>query len=138
MAATSAGTLKAYLEAQGLSLPWYRRRAPKDQARPFGTIQEAIVLTVERTGDQGDPAAQTLVAEQVQLDLWQDARTAAGTAAERYDLPGTLLRLLRSAQLVPVGSAQVFGVDALSMREVPDPDPTIIHHAITCTIRRAA
>ena len=136
MAATTAGSLKAGLEAQGWGVPWYRRRAPKEQARPFGTIREGIVATTDRSGDQGDPDAPLLLSETVQLDLWQDARLSGVPGGEVYELAARVLAYLRSARLVEVGTSHVYGVTGLSYLEVPDPDPAVVHHAFTATIRR--
>ena len=136
MSATSAGAVKAYVEGLGLGLPAFRRKAPPEQTTyPYVTVQEAISVVVELHGDEGDPAARVHARELVQVDLWEERRNSDGTG-EQYGLPAQLLMRLRAARLPIIGTGRVYGVSSLSLAYVPDPDPNVVHHALTLTIRR--
>lgn len=136
MSATSAGAIKAYIESLGLALPTFRRQAPPEQVLfPYVTVQEAISLVTDLSGDEADPDARVTARELVQVDLWEQRRQSDGSG-ERYGLPALLLRRLRAARLPIIGTSRVYGVSGLSLTYVPDPDPAIVHHALSLTIRR--
>jgi hypothetical protein len=100
MAATTAGALKAWLEAGSLGISFFRDRAPKDQALPFGVIQEAISIVPIPMGDHSDQTADRQVTEQAQVSIYEVWRDATGKPAERYDLPSLVYRRLEGALLV--------------------------------------
>lgn len=109
MSATTAGALKAHLEGKGRGVPWFRYRAPKDQALPFGVIQDGISTTPLPMGDTSDPAADKVVTELAQCTLFQEWRDSDGNAAEQYPLPGQIYRDLDGAVLAthPAGTTHV-------------------------------
>lgn len=100
MSATTAGAVKAHLEAAGTGIPWFRDLAPQDQALPFGTIQEGISLTLDRDGDHQDPNATQGVREGAQVTIFQAFRGADGKAAEDFTLVGRVIKALHGTRLV--------------------------------------
>lgn len=137
MAATSAGALKAHIESLGLGLPAYRDRAPQDAALPYAVIREAVTATVRRHGDFGDINASRAVTEEVQIDLWQQARDPESNAVtESYTLPSAVFRNLHGARL-PAAPTHVHGVKVLGMTRFPDPDARLVRHLITVQLDRA-
>lgn len=146
MAATTAGAIKALLEAGDTGLAWYRDLAPQDAPLPFGTIQEAISITPVRLGDRYDPAVQKVVVEQVQVSIWQPFRGSDGKPGEKYGLPAQVFGLLDGVTL-PDAPTQVDGVTVDSMVRIPQVDrrgggdaatdgANVVQHALTVSIRR--
>lgn len=136
MAATTSGSVKAYVEGLGLGLPVFRDNAPAGQPLPFVTVTEAVTLTGNQDGDQGHPAAHLTVREDVQVSLWQTYRDTTGKVAETYGLPDTLMTALRRAQLTPVGTRRVYGVTRVSRVRLLEEDANVVHDAITLTVHR--
>jgi len=139
VAATTAGALKAYIESLGLGIPAFRRVAPPEhKVPPYITVQDTLNLSADRSGDQGDPDARMTGSELVQVDLWESVHATDGSG-ERYGLPALLLRHLRNARLPIIGTSRVYGVVGVYVVHVPEPDPEseLVHHAVTCTVRRA-
>ncbi|OPC79937.1 hypothetical protein B4N89_02340 [Embleya scabrispora] len=128
MAATTAGAIKAHVEALGLSLPMFRDGPRPGQPLPYGVVTEGISIAqpLSSRGDFGDPDAEVVVTEQVQVDLIQQARDSAGRNTERYDLPGLLYRGLHGAQLTQA-PGHVYGVRVLSMGRDPIVDNVVRH-----------
>ena len=130
MAATTAGALKAWLEAAGLSIAVYRDSAPTGTARPYLTVDEHISLTTDASGDNGDDAS---VREQATVHVWQTP------GAESPTLVDAVIQRLEGGHL-PAGRTRVYGTSVdFSVRLVerdPTGKPTVIHHAITVTVRR--
>lgn len=148
MAATTSGALKAYIEGLGLGLSVYRDAAPgKDSPEkerlpavpfPFVTVRESISTVLNMDGDLSDAAATVSARELVQVDLWQRWRDLASLKPlESYTLPGALVKRLRGARLVPVGTAVVYGVAGVSFVRLLEEERNVVHHAITCTVHRA-
>lgn len=144
MAATTAGAIKTHIEAAGLSLSAYRDGAPTDSSGavsapyPHVVIQEGLDYGPEQAGDYGDPDAIQLVAELVQVDLYQLARklTEGGSVnVESYTLPGQLIAALHGARLAPIGLQRVAGVTARGGRRWPITD-NIVRHTIDVVVRR--
>lgn len=129
MSATTSGALKAHIEGLGLNMPAYRDRPPAEAAYPHVTIHEAIVITRERSGDQGDPNAHRAVTELAQVDLWQKV------GAESYTLPEALIAGIDGAQL-PTAPQRVYGCTVDSMTRLLEIETQLVHHAITVRLRR--
>lgn len=144
MSATTAGALKAYLEAQGLGVPAFRDEAPEGQALPYVTVDEAVALIPDASGDTSDPDADRTLRETVTVHLWQQWRKRDKTAGESYTLPRTLLAALERAgqQLTaPPESApptRVYGTEVLAVARLVERSNNVVHHAYTVRISRAA
>lgn len=146
MAATTAGSVKAYVEGLGLSLSAYRDGAPTDAdgtitaAYPHVVVQEGIGLEVDDSGDFGDQSGPAYVTELVQVDLYMRARTLGGasgsTNAESYTLPGQLRKRLHGAKLPAVGLNRVYGCRVVGGRRWPIAD-NIVRHTVDLQVRRA-
>lgn len=127
MAATTRGAIKAWLEAGGLGIAVYSREAPKDATYPFVTVEERIAVTPEAHGDNGADAA---VREQVQLNVWQRTSSTDG------QLVDAVIQRLHGG-LLAAAPSHVYGLSVDFATTVPDPDKTVVHDAITVSVRRA-
>jgi hypothetical protein len=135
VAASTAGAVKAYAETLGLGIPFFRDQAPEGEAYPYGTIREQISLVPEAAFSQYDDD-DGHVLELVQVDLWQRKKNpATGERLEDFTLADRLVAGLRGAQL-PDAPYPVAGVEVVGAPRVPDPDPNLVHHAITITVHR--
>jgi hypothetical protein len=110
MPATVSAAVKARLESQGLSLAVYRGGAPANASYPHVVVHEGIgtVELAEASGDLGDPATEVTVREELQVDLYQLARTVSTTQgrvrnAEDYTLLDRIATGLRGARLGAIG-----------------------------------
>ena len=134
MAATTAGALKAYLEAQGLGVTVFRDRAREDQAFPYLTVTEGIAVTPEETFNAFDDEDGHVV-ELAQVDVWQTWRNDDRTIAESYTLADAVALALNGAILTTlpnyVGAARVASV--VRLLEVEE---NVVHHAVTVEVRR--
>lgn len=127
MAATTRGAIKAWLESGGLGIAVYNRNAPDDASYPYVTVEERISVTPEAHGDNGADAA---VREQVQVNVWQPASSTDN------ELVDQVIQRLHGATLATAPS-HVYGVTVDFASYIPDPDPTVVHDQITCSVRRA-
>ena len=134
MSASLAGALKAHIEALGLGLTAFRDDAGKtDGLTRWVTITEAVSTTTEDLGDDG---AENQVSELLQVDLWQPWRaTAAGGAAEDYDLADQLCRGIHRAPLTGAPTT-VRSCKVVSAPRLLERDTNLVHHPITVRIRR--
>jgi hypothetical protein len=135
MAASTAGALKAFLEAQGLGISVYRDQAPEGPTFPYVTVHEAISVSPEPAFNSNDDAEGHVI-EQVQVSIWQRSRhpdTLAKT--ESYTLPDAICLALTGARLTAMptygGHVRVQGRTRL-----PEDEGTIIHDAVTIEVRR--
>jgi hypothetical protein len=147
VSATTAGAVKAYLEAAtpSLGLAWFRDKAPEDQALPFGVIQEALDLTMRQHGDLGDPDADLAADEMVQVTVFQEFRNAAGKPGEVYGLADKVARRLHGARL-PAAPTVVYAVTVRSRVRLPRVDApgrsdsdnraNIVQDVVTVTVHR--
>jgi hypothetical protein len=159
VSATTSGAVKAHLESTtpSLGIPFFRDRAPKKVTLPFGVIQEGISVVPVPMGDTGDQAAEKVVAEDVQVAIYEVWRDAEGRMIERYDLPDKVFRRLQGALLPGVpsgwGAVQVLGRVRLPQVEGPaglatplgpvggqrgDDGANVVANIFTCRIRRSA
>lgn len=152
MSATTAGALKAHLEAGELGLAFYRDRAPQEAALPYGVISEAISITPIPMGDKGDPAADLQVDEQAQVSVYETWRGSDGKPAEDYPMPGRVHRRLEGARLetpkpgvvTVIGRRRLLEVegrnqDTGSLGGLTTPDgANVVANHITVLIRRDA
>lgn len=138
MAATTSGAIKAHIESLGLGVPVFRDGPRPGQALPYIVVSEGLDITpAAAQGDYGDPARERVVAEMVQVDVVQAARTpAAGRApnAEQYGLAERVYAALDGARL-PQHPAPVSGVVVREMRRLPIRD-NVLRHAITAHVYR--
>lgn len=135
MAASTAGAVKALIEAAGLGLSAYRDAAPEGAALPYATIHEAITLGPEPAFSQFDDP-QHHVAEQVQVSLWQQSRDPATRAkTESYTLPDAVCNALAGALLTGIPN---YGghVRVLGRTRLLEDEGNTIHDAITIEVRR--
>jgi hypothetical protein len=143
-AMTSAGAIKQLIEGGGLSLAAYRDDAPKltEQPLPYVTIDEGVAVSTELHGDTGDPNGHHGESEQLTVHLWQAWRTDDGKPAENYQLPRKLTTLLRTARPFAYGPddapVRVYGIRISGRARLVEDEANIVHHAITCTLRRDA
>src|SRR5687767_13387529 len=89
---SSAGALKAVIEAGGLRVSAYRDKLPKGQPLPAVSIDEDVATIQERHGDPLD--GHHGESELLNVHLWQALKDQNKRAAERYDLPRQLTQLL--------------------------------------------
>lgn len=98
MAATTAGALKALIEAAGLGIPAYRDEAPDDAPERYVVVYEGISTTPDPSNNRYDDDKQ--VREQAQVTVWQRWRDLATKAVvESYTLAPALEALLDGAEL---------------------------------------
>jgi hypothetical protein len=146
LAAGTYGALKAYVEAQGLSLAVYKDAAPpdtKDPATgllrvPFCTVIEGISVTPTSRQDGG--AAQggtTYVTELAQMDLWMNWRDSADKSLENRTLAAALYRKLDGC-LLDLSPTRVYKCYVQNWIRLVERDNRIVHVAYTLAIRRAA
>lgn len=136
MAATTAGAVKAVVEAAGLGVSAYRNAAPDGTAMPYVTVQDEVALSPLADGPY-DRGVTHNVREVVQVDVWQTWRTASGKPAEDYALPAAIRRALHGASLPPA-PGRVYGCRVTGSVRLVEPDTNVVHHALTLTIDRRA
>lgn len=122
MAATLSGAAKAFIEGMGLSLSVYRDRAPKDEPLPFVVVQEGISIDTIQMGDYSDTDAERVVAELIQVTLFQEWRKADGKAGESYTLAADLHRKLHGSQFGGHAPKNVQGVTVQNHVRLPSVD----------------
>lgn len=133
MADSILGAVKQHLEGLGLGVPVFGRRAPANHARPFITIVDQVSLVPAGAFAQhDDPDGH--VRELVRVDVWQDER-AADAKVEDRSLADKVVLGLRGVKL-PAAPFDVDGVTVVGAPRIPDPDPNIVHHAITIAVNR--
>lgn len=138
MAASTAGALKALIEAGGLGISAHRDEAPANSTLPYITILERIALVPDRSNARFDHGAGAQAGnETVQVDLWERWRDPATKALnESYTLSDALVRLLDGASL-PVAPTHVWGVKFISSRRLPpEQEANLVHTAFTLVIVR--
>lgn len=127
MSATTAGAVKATVEAAGLGLSAYMDGAPERAPLPQVVVQQGVAAPTEPHGDLGDPAADVRVAELVQVDLWQQARTpdpnrpGRTVNAEDPSLADRLHRALHGSRL-PTAPTSVAGCVVIARTRTPARD----------------
>lgn len=136
MSATTAGALKALIEAGGLGLAAYRDEAPKSATYPHVLVHEAISLVPSLANSRYDRAGTPPAGiETVQVSLWQQSRGSDGAVAESYSLPDDLASLLDGAQLA-TAPTHVWGVRFINTVRVIDRTKNLVHHALTIEVVR--
>lgn len=136
MSATTAGALKALIEAGGLGLAAYRDEAPKGAAYPHVLVHENISLVPSASNSRYDRAGTAPAGtETVQVSLWQRWRDSGGAVAESYSLADDLASLLDGAQLV-TAPTHVWGVRFINSVRLPDGQKNLVHHALTVEVVR--
>lgn len=135
MSASTAGAIKALLEAAGLGISVYRDTAPQGQALPYVTVQEGISFTDEPAFSAYDDPEHHVV-EEVQVNVWQLWRnTTTRAVQESYTLADAVTAALEGAQLSTLPTFG--GLMALASRQrLVEEDNNIIHDAITVEVRR--
>ena len=134
MAASSAGALKARIEALGLGLAAYRDRPSEDTAKPYVSIVEGIDLRPDESGDNGAGATGR---ELVQVDLWQQYRHPTTNAlTESYTLAADLAKGLHGVSLANVGSSRVYNCRVQGSVRLLERDTNTVHSAITVELSR--
>jgi hypothetical protein len=132
LSASSAGAVKTLVESLGLGLAAYRDAPPEDTALPYVTVVEAIALTPDDSGDDGEGAT---CRELVQVDLWQKWRNDDKSLAESYSLADGLARGLHGGAL-NTAPTRAYGVRVQSVVRLVERDQNTVHHAITVEITR--
>lgn len=123
---TIGGALRSVIVADGaVSGRVFRDRAPDSPTFPYITFLDPISLVPGMTGD-----GVVLTRErQVQVDLWQKTRE------ESDPLLARVVSLVDDADLDTGDGRKVFRTRMTSLQRVEDPDPGIVHHALTLTVR---
>lgn len=143
MAATVAGAVKALLESIGLGVPVFRDGAPEGTLHPLIVVQDGIGLVPEPHGDLSDPNAHQGDTEQIQIDIYQDARLMDPAHAGRT-LPGesrdlhlkvrrALPRLARTSFGTP--PVRIYGCSVVAGRRWAISDG-VVRHTLTANVRR--
>lgn len=134
MADSLGSAVKQHLEALGLGIPVFGRRAPKGTARPYITVEDQVSLVPEPAFPQfDDPEGH--VRELVRVGVWQDERDAQGQKVEDRGIADRVVLGLKGGRL-DAAPFPVAGVTVIGAPRVPDPDPNIVHHAITIAVSR--
>lgn len=140
MAATTAGALKAYIEALGYGIPVFRDGPRPGQAYPYAVVQEGISISLDLPGcgDFGDTDAEITVTEIAQVDVLQQARAKTSPTrtknVERYALAEAIAHRLHGAALTG-HPAHVHGVRVQTLDRIPLAD-NVVRHAITVELHR--
>ena len=140
MAASTAGAIKAHLEALAFGVPVFRDGPREGQAEPFIVVQEGMPAGLDTTanGDFGDPNAEISIVETVVVDLVQQARVKTGArttkVTERYGLAEAIAHALHGCTL-PAHPAKVTAVRVQDIDRIPIADNKV-RHSITVQINR--
>lgn len=135
IAATTAGALKAHLEAQGLGISVYRDLAAPTVARPYLTVQEGVSITPDVFPQWDDPEEH--VSELAQVDVWQDARNQTTNAVtESYTLVDAVHRALAGVSLTATRTGRPAYCTVVGRVRLFERDQNLIHDAITVRVRR--
>jgi hypothetical protein len=140
MAASTAGAIKARLEALQFGVPVFRDGPRQGQAEPYIVVQEGMPagLDTRANGDFGDPDAEINIVETVTVDLVQLARVKTGATTtrvtERYGLAEAIAHALHGCQL-PAHPAKVTAVRVDDIDRIPIADNRV-RHSITVQVHR--
>ena len=115
--ATLAGAIKTVLEQASLGLQVFRTLAPPKAKMPFCVVTEDVSWVALPDGDT-DASDEMTVQEQVQVDIYQQLRTAEGTRTEVIGLEDIVCFLLRNTRL-PTWVNHVYGVQILARSAGP-------------------
>lgn len=139
---TSSGAIKTIVEAAGLQIAAYRDAIPKDAAMPVVTIDENVATSQERHGDTGDANGHAGESELAYVHLWERWRHDDGKPAERYELVRGLKKALRTARPFAYGPdaapVRCYGIRIDGHARIVEEEANVVHHTITCTLRRDA
>jgi hypothetical protein len=140
MAATTAGAVRAYLTAAGLTVPVLRDGARPGQALPYVVVQEGTnyVPSPTANGDYGDPARELVIQELVQVDVVQQARDQAkgiAPAGEDYQLAERVMWLLSQPTITGPGTSAVTAMRFQSAQRLPAAG-NVVRHVITVLVIR--
>jgi hypothetical protein len=140
MAATTAGAFRAYLAPLLSDVPVFRDGPADGQALPYVVVQEGTNYIPHPTanGDQGDPAADIVVQELVQVDVIQQARTQAGglaPSAEDYTLAERVMWLCSQPLVAGPGTSRINGVKFMTAHREPI-DDNAVRHVISVLVTR--
>lgn len=134
MSATTAGALKAWLESQGLGVPWFRDRAPANQPLPYGTIDEGIAITEDAAFNSFDDPEGHVV-EVATVHLWEQWRDpATGALTESPTLADAVFLALKGKR--PTTAPTWVGGMTADRRRIPEEANNAVHNAFNVTIRR--
>lgn len=135
MAASTAGAIKAFLEAQGLGVTVDRDQAPAERPWPRVTVSEGVAVVPDRSGDFGSANEETGV-ETATVDVWERWRDPASKVlSESYTLVPAIRRALHGAVLS--GSpTHAYGVRVVSSIRLLEAQNNVVHTAITVEINR--
>lgn len=135
MAASTAGAVKALLEAQGLGISVFRDQAVANATFPYVTVSEDISTVPDGLWNANDDP-EGHVSELVQVDIWQQRRNVTTHALlESYTLPDAVMRALHGSKLSAAPKA-VSGAQVVDRVRLIEPENNIVHTAITLQVRR--
>lgn len=155
LAAGTFGALKAFVEAQNLSVSVYKDEAPPSTRNPlppagngllkapYCTVIEDVSAAVDSREDGGaGSGGATYINELVQLDLWMNWRdldaTVTGTkdkSLEDRALAASLHRKLDGCAL-DLAPTRVYNVTVQNRIRMVERDNNIVHVAFTLSVRR--
>ncbi|WP_405554337.1 hypothetical protein [Streptomyces sp. NBC_01171] len=139
MAASTAGAIKARLEALGFGVPAFRDGPREGQDEPYIVVQEGMPAGLDTgNGDFGDPTAEINIVETITVDLVQRARVQTGArttkVTERYGLAEAIAHALHGCTL-PAHPAKVTAVRLQDIDRIPIEDNRV-RHSITVQVHR--
>ncbi|WP_330236156.1 hypothetical protein [Streptomyces sp. NBC_00566] len=139
MAASTAGAIKARLEALGFGVPVFRDGPREGQDEPYIVVQEGMPAGLDTgNGDFGDPTAEINIVETITVDLVQRARVQTGArttkVTERYGLAEAIAHALHGCTL-PAHPAKVTAVHMQDIDRIPIEDNRV-RHSITVQVHR--
>jgi hypothetical protein len=132
MAATLAGALKAYIEAQGLGIVGDRDETAQGRTYPCFIVREGI----SRTPDPGANAysGDQRFNELVEIELLDHKKRSANQqTVENYTLPDALARKLHGGHL-DMAPTKVYGMTLVNSVRIPEPQR--IRQVYTVQVRR--
>jgi hypothetical protein len=140
MAATTAGSFRAYLAPLLDGVPVFRDGPAEGQPLPYVVVQEGTNYAPHPTanGDYGDPNRVVTIQELVQVDVVQQARTQAGGGApntEDYQLAERVMWLCSQPVVPGPGSSDIDAVQFTAAHREPITE-NIARHVITVTVTR--
>lgn len=123
-----AGAVKAAVVTSNLVAGriWRSDKVPESPTFPYVTLDDMISDTVALDGDCDVLALVMLL----QIDLWQKAKD------ESFTLPVALRNAVSGAVLV--ANQKVYKCKVIDSQRLPDPDVSLVHHALTVRAVHAA
>ena len=138
MAASTAGAIKAHLEAQGLGISVFQDEKPKGQALDdYLTVSQDISTVPDGVWNANDDP-DGHVSELVQVDIWEKWRTVSadsGPVRSSFTLPDAVTKALHGIRLTAAPKL-VSGTQVVSRTRLLERENNTVHTALTVQVRR--